>query len=107
MRPLFFDKECQVKLETDIKLRRDGTVKAAVPGGTKYEFKPDEFGDVVCDVADDADVAYLLNTGYFYPADEDDIDVGLAAVAEEGDEENDSPSPPIETPKKRTRRAGK
>lgn len=100
-----------MKLKTDIKLRRDGTVKATVPSGAKYEFRPDESGAVVCDVSDDADIAYLLDTGYFYPADEVDIDAGLAAVAEsEGDEDGDEGGdlpPPVEAPKKRARKAGK
>ena len=95
-----------MKLKTDIKLRRDGTVKADVPGGAKYEFRPDESGAAVCDVADDADIAYLLDTGYFYPADEVDIDASLAVVNGDGDIDDDAP-PPVEAPKMRGRKAGK
>lgn len=97
-----------MKLITDINLRRDGTVKVtAVPSGTKYEFKPDESGAVVCDVDSEADIAYLLDTGYFYPAAEEDIDAGLAAVKDDDREDGDTPPPPAEAPKIRARKAGK
>lgn len=69
-----------MKLRTDINLRRDGTVKATLPSGEKYEFAPDESGATVCEVSKQDDIAYLLDSGYFYPAEESDIGAGIAAV---------------------------
>ena len=75
-----------MKLTTDIKPRKDGTVFVSV-GGKSHVFKADESGMLVADIPDDA-VGYLLDTGNFYPADEADIDAGIDAVkAEDGDED--------------------
>jgi hypothetical protein len=67
-----------MKLETDIKPRGDGTVIFEAHG-VQHIFVHDANGHLVCDVADDA-VAFLLDTGNCYPADEADMDAGIAAV---------------------------
>ncbi len=61
-----------MKLETTIKPRKDGSVKVAVPSGGSYAFTPDKDGCLTCEVQDDADIAFLLDTGNFHPADEAD-----------------------------------
>lgn len=70
-----------MKLGTDIPPRKDGTVTVQVPDGRDYVFN-DESGALVADVDSESDVAWLLNTGFFFPRDETDIDAGLKAVAE-------------------------
>lgn len=67
-----------MKLETDIKPRSEGVVLAEA-NGNQHVFSPDADGHLVCDVPD-ADIAFLLDTGNFYPASEADIDTGIAAV---------------------------
>lgn len=70
-----------MKLSTDIKPRADGKV-VATAGGAAYVFVRDaESGQLTCDVSNEAHVAYLLDTGNFYPDDPGDIPAGLAAVA--------------------------
>jgi hypothetical protein len=74
-----------MKLSTDIKPRADGKV-VATAGGAAYVFVRDaESGQLTCDVSNEAHVAYLLDTGNFYPADLGDIPAGLAAVAMHAD----------------------
>lgn len=57
-----------MKLQTEIKPRRDGTVLATGPSGARYVFKPDEHGDLVCDVSDEADLAHFVGNEFFFPA---------------------------------------
>lgn len=70
-----------MKLTTDIKPRRDLTITVKA-GETTYKFEADENGMLVADVQD-CDVGFLLDTGNFYPADEADIEAGIAAVNEQ------------------------
>lgn len=73
-----------MKLSTDIKPRKDGTVTATVPGdGARYVFSAGNGGALECEVTAEAHIAWLLNTGYFFPVDEADIDAGIAAVQAE------------------------
>lgn len=70
-----------MRLATSITARRDGTVRAAGMAGRSYTFTstpPD--GELVADVDDDADLALLLATGHFYPADPADFDAALAKL---------------------------
>lgn len=72
-----------MRLATSITARRDGTVRAAGMTGREYTFTsvpPD--GELVADVDDDADLALLLATGHFYPADPADFDAALAKLDE-------------------------
>lgn len=74
-----------MKLATDLPLRKDDTVTAAVPGApgeraTVYTFKAGASGQITADVDNEEHVGYLLDTGNFYPADEKDIGAGVAAV---------------------------
>lgn len=97
-----------MKLTTDIKPRKDGEVTASVPGtpsvpGASYRFA-DKDGRLVADVAHDAHVAYLLDTGNFYPADEGDIDAGIAVIQGEespGEDYNEGDDPAPTKSKKR------
>lgn len=79
-----------MKLHSDIKPRRDGTVTAMV-GEKSYVFS----GSPLAAEVDDADVAFLLNTGSFYPADAEDFEragVKLSnalSSSEENDEADD------------------
>ena len=74
-----------MKLTTDIKPRKDGTVTASTPDGKRYVFAPGKDGALECEVATDAHIAWLLDTGYFFPVDEADIDAGIAAVKADAD----------------------
>lgn len=67
-----------MKLATDIKPRKDGTVKVIAPFGS-YVFKEGADG-LMADVDNDDDVNYLLNTGNFYPDSEADVDAGVDIV---------------------------
>lgn len=67
-----------MRLNTSIQARRSGTVIATGVSGARYEFKPGADGELECDVADAADVAALLATHNFYPADEGDFEAALA-----------------------------
>jgi len=75
-----------MKLTTDIKPRKDGAVTASTPDGKRYVFAPGKDGALECEVATDAHIAWLLDTGYFFPVDEADIDAGIAAVQAEAPE---------------------
>lgn len=61
-----------MKLVTDLTPRADGSIKATV-GATTYAFVAGSDGRLSCDVPDD-EALYLLDTGNFYPATEDDTD---------------------------------
>lgn len=80
-----------MKLQTEIKPRRDGTVTATGPSGTRYVFAQDARGDMVCDVSNEADVAHFVGGESFYPALLDDQAKALEIVArnQEQDDEND------------------
>lgn len=69
-----------MKLGTDIKPRRDGNVVAEF-GKTEYVFMPDADGHLTCDVRDD-DIAMLIESGNFYPVDEEGIERGIALLTE-------------------------
>lgn len=73
-----------MKLTTDIRPRKDGSVVVNA-AGAKYKFAADASGMLVAEVADE-DVGFLLDTGNFYPADEADIEDGIAAVIDSGDD---------------------
>lgn len=66
-----------MKLKTDIKPRRDGTVKAHTPNAI-YTFV-EEGGALVCEVENEVDAGFLLETGNFYP-DEGDHQIGIEAI---------------------------
>lgn len=70
-----------MKLVTDVTPRGDGTVSATV-GATKYLFKASDDGRLTADVASEADALFLLDTGNFYPATEDDSPIVTTAVTE-------------------------
>lgn len=61
-----------MKLETVVVPRADGTVIARI-GDRQYVFKNDEHGVLSCDVADEGDVKFLLDSGNFLPAAEEDF----------------------------------
>lgn len=69
-----------MKLSTTIEPRRDGTVRAAGPSGAVYEFRLTDEGDLQADVPNADDVAALLATEHFCPADEADFEQALALV---------------------------
>lgn len=69
-----------MKLGTDINPRRDGNVVAEF-GKTEYVFMPDADGHLTCDVRDD-DIAMLIESGNFYPVDEEGIELGIALLTE-------------------------
>lgn len=73
-----------MKLTTDIKPRKDLTVTAKA-GGTVYTFVDDGSGMLVAEV-NEADVGFLLDSGNFYPADEADIEAGIAAQGKQDEQ---------------------
>lgn len=97
-----------MKLETTILPRRDGTVNVEI-GDMRYVFSPDDTGALVCDIANEDDVAHLLRQGdHFLPADEEDFAAASALVAAGGsssvddddddDDQGDPNAAPIEEP---------
>ena len=66
-----------MKLEAEISPRTDGTLIATAGTGNAYTFRADADGRLVCDVPDQDDVAFLLDTGNFHPADEQDIEIAV------------------------------
>lgn len=60
-----------MRLVTSAERRSDGTVVLDGADGAQYVFERDADGELVCDVRDAATVAMALQTGRFYPADED------------------------------------
>jgi transcriptional/translational regulatory protein YebC/TACO1 len=82
-----------MKLQTSIALRKDGTVTLAGLDGKDYVFKPDESGDVVCDVEDAETLAHALQTENFWPADEEAYSEAEAllrqAAAKKAEEDGD------------------
>lgn len=60
-----------MKLQTDVAPRKDGSaVTATTRAGTKYLFQKQEDGTFQCEVNDDDDIAFLLDTGNFRPVEE-------------------------------------
>lgn len=68
-----------MKLETEIKPRKDGTVKVAV-GDAIYEFKGED--RLTCEVKDKGHLAHLLSLGSFFPFDSAAIPTALSYVEE-------------------------
>jgi len=83
-----------MKLHTSIQPRRDGTVKVTGQDSQNiYVFEADADGELSCDVTHEGDLAWMLGTDNFYPADPADAEKAVslvnAATAEnegEGDE---------------------
>ena len=84
-------------LESAVGPRRDGTVIARVDQA-KYVFEADASGVLVCEVPDADHVAFLLETGNFYPADAGDFEVAAALIAEADTEAGNDDAAPIEEP---------
>lgn len=63
-----------MKLETSILPRRDGTINTLMPDKTTYKFKQDTHGAMVCDIDNESHVAWLIDTGRFYPASDEDFE---------------------------------
>lgn len=82
-----------MKLSTLIQPRRDGTVRATGPSGAVYEFRLTDEGDLQAEVANPDDVAALLATEHFCPADEADFERALALV--QPPQPTPAPPPPI------------
>jgi hypothetical protein len=81
-----------MKLITSIAPRRSGVVLAqGLDASVVWEFRPDSGGELSCDVTDAADVAALLATGNFYPANVADYDEAMAlqSAAGGGDADDD------------------
>ena len=81
-----------MKLHTSIPPRRDGTVKVKTPAGSDYVFVADAEGELACEVADEADLTWMLKTQHFYPAEAADTSAAVelvkaAQAEEEGDED--------------------
>lgn len=87
-----------MKLQTSIKPRRDGVVKAtSTATGKVYEFSADaDSGELACDVTDEKDIAQLLSTENFWPANPEDFDAAeqltmqVAVLDTDGDEGDES-----------------
>ena len=98
-----------MKIETSIRPRTNGTVRATI-GGTLYVFEADAEGRLVAEVEKEAHISALLARGdEFLPADEADFAradtlVNSAAAAEGApddypdDEDSDPNAAPIEEP---------
>lgn len=104
-------------LETTIKPRTDGTVIGRMPDKTGYMFSPGADGVLSCDVTDEGHIAWLIGTGYFYPASSEDFGSAAELVAgdtpeipgDEGvpepDDEGDDNAPLIEEPVLKTHKS--
>lgn len=68
-----------MKIETSIKPRRNGAVNVVTPGGRVIVFSAQD-GRLTADVADSADVQFLLGMSDFLPADEDDFAMASALI---------------------------
>lgn len=80
-----------MKLETEIKPRRDGTVIVDVDD-EKYVFSDDD-GRLTCEVKNKAHVARLLSLGGFFPFDATSIPAALAVVEEAQSQADDEGEP--------------
>lgn len=95
-----------MKLHTSIPPRRDGTVKVTGQESQNiYVFEADADGELSCEVTHEGDLAWMLGTDNFYPADPADAEKAVSLVnaaeaesegepGEPGDEdENDDDAP--------------
>lgn len=103
-----------MQIETSIPPRRDGTVIATGPSGTKTVFT-DTDGRLLAEVTDPVDLAYLLANPNFFPAEEEDFVQAESIIREESgiddlpDDVGDENAAPIEvkTPIKVTKKKAK
>lgn len=90
-----------MKIETSILPRKDNTVRAVASSAT-IVFAADESGRLVADVENQADLAFLLSLGDFFPADEaDHVQAESVLRTETGaddlpDDDGDENAAPIE-----------
>ena len=78
-----------MKLQTNIKPRKDGLVIARV-GDQVLEFAKDSAsGELVCEIESKSVIAHLLATGNFYPADEHDFSAADSLLDGSGASEDD------------------
>lgn len=75
-----------MKLETSIPARRDGTVIARTPDKSAYQFTPDGDGVLACNVDDESHVKWLIDTGMFYPASDEDFERASMLMQGKSDE---------------------
>ena len=97
-----------MKIETSIKPRRNGTLNVVTPGGKVIVFSA-LGGRMTAEVADSADVQFLLGMSDFLPADEDDFAMASALIRGEAgpdelgdaddllDDDGDENAAPVET----------
>lgn len=91
-----------MKLTTDIKPRKDKTVRVSVPAigqdpAAEYVFKCIDGEPPTCDVAIESHAHYLMDTGNFVAEGDASVDHGDEEEGEEeGGESTGSNSPPIE-----------
>jgi hypothetical protein len=95
-----------MKIETSIKPRRNGTLNVVTPCGQVIVFSAQD-GRLTAEVADAADVQFLLGMSDFLPADEDDFAMASALIRGEAgsddagddlpDDDGDENAAPVET----------
>lgn len=94
-----------MRLQANIKPRRDGKVIFSSPSGVVYTFEADKDGFLVSDVKDPSDARAALKTGNFEPVEESDFARAQEMIAPELDEDEvqvpevdaDAPAPmPLE-----------
>ena len=97
-----------MKIETSIKPRRNGTLNVVKLGGQVIVFSAQD-GHLTADVADSADVQFLLGMSDFFPADEEDFAMASALIRGEAgpdelgdaddllDDDGDENAAPVET----------
>lgn len=78
-----------MRLQTDTRPRRDGTVITRARDGREYRFTADADGLLSCDVDDQVLAAALLAGGRFWPADDADAEKALALVNSDDDADDD------------------
>lgn len=98
-----------MKIETSIKPRRNGTLNVVTPGGQVIVFSAQDDARLTAEVADAADVQFLLGMSDFLPADEDDFAMASALIRGEAglddlsdgddlpDDDGDENAAPVET----------
>ena len=75
--------------QTTILPRRDGTVKFKGPNGKEFVFAENEYGDLVCDVEDEASKKTMLKNPHFIPYNDEDIEaIGELLVSGQGPASN-------------------
>lgn len=95
-------------IETSIQPRSDKTVRVVVPSGSTIVFAEDDAGRMVAGVEEQADLAFLLSLGDFFPSDGSDYVRAEAVLRVEAgaddlpDDEGDENAAPVEvaTPKR-------